>query len=248
MKNLINKIFEITIQLLFKLIGVGWGGLRTVGSEVQYVKSIIKEGTVFIDCGGNIGNYSHEIIKNFNDPEIHIFEPSSRNVDILLKRFSNNKIKINDVGLSNKTSTSILFSNESGSGLASLTKRKLDHLDIDFNFEEEIRLIQFKDYWNEEINSEFIDLFKIDVEGHEVDVLKGIGEKISNIKLIQFEFGGCNIDTRTFFQDFWYFFNENNFKIFRISPFGLIELSKYKEIYESFSTTNFLCLNKEFYN
>ena len=143
---------------------------------------------------------------------------------------------------------SILFSNESGSGLASLTKRKLDHLEIDFNIEEEIRLIQFKDYWNEEINSEFIDLFKIDVEGHELDVLKGIGEKISNIKLIQFEFGGCNIDTRTFFQDFWYFFNKNNFKIFRISPFGLIELSKYKEIYESFTTTNFLCLNKEFYN
>ena len=50
-----------------------------------------------------------------------------------------------------------------------------------------------------------IDFFKIDVEGHEMDVLKGIGDKISNIKLIQFEFGGCNIDTRCFFQDFWYF-------------------------------------------
>jgi FkbM family methyltransferase len=241
-----NNIIEKIIQILFRLIGVGWG-FGTVSSEVKCVKSIIKNGSVFIDCGGNIGNYSNEIIKSFNDPEIHIFEPSSKNVTILQKRFSNNnKIKINGVGLSNKTSESILFSNESGSGLASLTKRKLDHLEIDFNIEEEIRLIQFKDYWNEEINSEFIDLFKIDVEGHELDVLKGIGEKISNIKLIQFEFGGCNIDTRTFFQDFWYFFNKNNFKIFRISPFGLIELSKYKEIYESFTTTNFLCLNKDF--
>ena len=115
---------------------------------------------------------------------------------------------------------------------------------MDFNIEEKIKIIRFKDYWNNEINSEVIDLFKIDVEGHEMDVLKGIDDKISNIKLIQFEFGGCNIDTRSFFQDFWYFFNNHNFKIFRISPLGLIELKKYKEIYEHFCTTNFLCLNK----
>ena len=218
-----NNIVEKIIQLLFRLIGVGWG-FGTVSSEVKCVKSIIKNGSVFIDCGGNTGNYSNEIIKNFDDPEIHIFEPSSKNVNILQKRFSkDNRIKINGVGLSNKASESILFSNESGSRLGSLTKRKLDHFGIDFNIEENIKLIQFKDYWNENINSEFIDLFKIDVEGHEMDVLNGIGSGISKIKLIQFEFGGCNIDTRSFFQDFWYFFNERNFKIFRISPLGLIE-------------------------
>ena len=109
-------------------------------------------------------------------------------------------------------------------------------------------MVTLQDYWNKEINSEYIDFLKIDVEGHEMNVLQGIGSKISHIKLIQFEFGGCNIDSRIFFQDFWYFFSTNNFKIFRISPFGLIELNQYKEIYESFSTTNFLCLNRELYN
>jgi FkbM family methyltransferase len=241
-----NNIIEKIIQILFRLIGVGWG-FGTVSSEVKCVKSIIKNGSVFIDCGGNTGNYSNEIIKSFEDPEIHIFEPSSKNITILQKRFSNNnKIKVNGAGLSNKTSESILFSNESGSRLGSLTKRKLDHFGIDFTIEENIKLIQFKDYWNENINSEFIDLFKIDVEGHEMDVLNGIGNGISKIKLIQFEFGGCNIDTRSFFQDFWYFFNNHNFKIFRISPLGLIELKQYKEIYEHFTTTNFLFLNKIF--
>ena len=241
------NIIERIIQILFRIIGIGWGGPRTVSSEVRYVKSIIKDGSVFIDCGGNIGDYSNEIIKNFNNPEIHIFEPCSKNRDILLERFSDKKdIKINNVGLSNTNSDSILFSDEIGSGLASLTKRRLDHLEIDFNIEEKIKLIQFKDYWDTEITSQVIDVFKIDVEGHEMDVLHGIGNKISNIKLIQFEFGGCNIDTRYFFQDFWYFFNEHNFKIFRITPLGLVELKKYKEIYENFITTNFLCLNKNF--
>ena len=244
--SFINKIIEKIIDILFRLIGVGWGGSRTLSNEVRHVKSIIKNGSIFVDCGGNIGNYSNEIIKNFKDPEIHIFEPSAKNADILLKRFSNDKIKINNVGLSNKTSEAILFSNKNGSGLASLTKRKLDHLEIKFNIEEKIKVIQFKDYWNEEINSEFIDLFKIDVEGNEMDVLNGIGERISNIRLIQFEFGGCNIDTRSFFQDFWYFFSDHNFKIFRITPMGLVEINQYKEIYEQFITTNFLCLNMDF--
>ena len=178
----VNNIIERTIQILFKCIGIGWGGRRTISNEVKYVKSIIKKGSVFIDCGGNIGNYSNEIIKNFNDPEIHIFEPSSKNTEILLKRFTNNKIKINNIGLADKTSDSILFSNENGSSLASLTKRKLNHLQIDFNTEEKIKVIRFKDYWNKEIKSEVIDFFKIDVEGHEMDVLKGIDDKISNIK------------------------------------------------------------------
>ena len=130
----INKIFEKIIKLLFKLIGIGWAGRKTVSSEVKYIKSIIKNGSVFIDCGANIGNYTNEIIKKFNNPEIHIFEPSSKNVNILQKRFrDNNRIKINNIGLSDKTSDSILYSNESGSGLASLTKRKLDHFEIDFN-------------------------------------------------------------------------------------------------------------------
>ena len=109
--------------------------------------------------------------------------------------------------------------------------------------EEKIKLIRLDQYWSESINSNFIDLLKIDVEGHEIDVLKGLGDKIKYVKAIQFEFGGCNIDSRSYFQDFWYFFKENNFKIFRISPIGLIEIKKYSEQYESFITTNFISIN-----
>lgn len=108
--------------------------------------------------------------------------------------------------MSNINSRSILYSNESGSGLGSLTKRKLDHFGIDFSVEENIELIRFDEYSVNNIIDKDIDLLKIDVEGHELKVLEGVGEKIKNIKIIQFEFGGCNIDTKTYFQDYWYFF------------------------------------------
>jgi hypothetical protein len=61
-----------------------------------------------------------------------------------------------------------------------------------------------------------IDYVKIDVEGWELSVLQGFGDLVYNMRVIQFEFGGSNIDTRTFFQDFWYFFKDHNFSIYRI--------------------------------
>jgi hypothetical protein len=53
-------------------------------------------------------------------------------------------------------------------------------------------------------------------------------------------FGGCNIDTRTFFQDFWYFFMEQNFRIWRITPSGIFQVKSYSEYDESFVTTNYI--------
>lgn len=38
------------------------------------------------------------------------------------------------------------------------------------------------------------------------------------IDRVTFEFGGCNIDTRTYFQDYWYFFKTFGFRVFRITP------------------------------
>lgn len=79
-----------------------------------------------------------------------------------------------------------------------------------------------------------------------MNVLDGIGDRIKNIKVIQFEFGGCNIDTRTYFQDYWYFFKKNDFSIYRITPLGNMFIEKYREKDERFITTNFICINNRF--
>ena len=43
---------------------------------------------------------------------------------------------------------------------------------------------------------------------------------------------------------FWYYFKEHNFSIYRITPFGTVYLSKYREILEKFNTTNYISINK----
>jgi FkbM family methyltransferase len=242
MRNLISKL-EFLLGLYQ---GVGFGA-SSVKQELNSFKKIISDGKIFIDVGGNKGLYTEGIIELYNPDQIHVFEPSKTNVEILKQKFENNsKVYINDSGLSNMVSNTILYSNESGSGLGSLTKRRLDHFGIDFSVEEKIKLMRFDKYWGENIDADLIDLFKIDVEGHELEVLEGIGDKIRNIKVIQFEFGGCNIDTRTYFQDYWYFFKNYNFEIFRITPFGSYPIKKYKESDERFMTTNYFCVNNSY--
>jgi hypothetical protein len=84
----------------------------------------------------------------------------------------------------------------------------------------------------------------MDVEGHELDVLQGAELALSNIEIIQFEFGGCNIDTRTFLQDFWYLLSERGYELFRLTPRGIKKITKYTENDEVFSTTNFVAVRK----
>ena len=199
---------------------------------------------IFIDIGANKGDYSKEVFRQFPDMEIYMFEPSKYHKNNLSKLYGKNpNIHINNIGLSNKSYKTTLYSDHYGSALSSLTQRNVPN--IDFNYKEEVEIQRFDEYWNttENVNN-IIDYVKIDVEGHELDVLEGIGKYIDQIRLIQFEFGGTNIDTRTYFKDFWNYFKKHNFSIYRITPKGLLYIYKYWEMDEVFLTTNYIAFNK----
>jgi len=154
------------------------------------------------------------------------------------------RIKLNNIGLGKEMGEAVLHYDNFGSGLASLTKRKLDHFNIDFSKSEKV-VINTIDNYCEENAIDHIHLLKIDIEGHELDALAGTKRMFAtkSIDIVTFEFGGCNIDTRTFFQDFWYYFSEASFKLFRITPSGYLHLlESYKEIYEQFRTINFIAV------
>ena len=67
------------------------------------------------------------------------------------------------------------------------------------------------------------------------------------VAMVTFEFGGCHIDSRTFFQDFWYFFNHIGYaEFYQITPSRyLVPIHGYKEQYEQFRTTNYLVILDE---
>ena len=241
------KFFSLVERFSQYFQGKGYGGF-SINSEVKSIKKLLKldrDVRVAIDIGGNIGDYTEALMETFPGIEVHTFEPSESNVKKLKLRFSKQKkIKTQQFGVSNKNDTMTLYSNKEGSGLASLSKRKLEHLGIDFNLEEKVKIIRFEDYWVDSLERREIDILKMDIEGYELFALEGLGSAIKHIKTIQIEFGGANIDTRTFFQDFWYFFVQHDYDLFRITPFGVQKIHKYREQDEFFSTTNFIAISR----
>jgi FkbM family methyltransferase len=189
--------------------GKGYGSI-SIDSEVGSVKKLLNSSSdikIAIDIGGNIGNYTDALIKVFPEAEVHIFEPQKINIEKLRLKFIEQKnIKIQQLGVSNKNGTMVLYSNKNGSGLASLSKRKLDHFGIDFNLEEKVEVIKFEDYWINNLNKREIDLLKMDIEGHELHALEGLGDAIKYIKAIQIEFGGGEYRYKNFFSRFLVFF------------------------------------------
>jgi hypothetical protein len=88
-------------------------------------------------------------------------------------------------------------------------------------------------------------LLKIDVEGFELQVLKGAEKTLKFVIVVQFEFGGTSIDSRNFFKDFWDFFEMNNFQLYRLTPLGLRKVSRYSEELECFKFSNYYAINND---
>lgn len=219
--------------------------------EQQYVRA--EQPLIIFDVGSNKGQFLNLLIDGLRSRSIqsqmHAFEPSRWTFEYLYEKYSDYpNITLNNFGLGSKTGQSELFYDKIGSGLASLSKRRLDHKGIEFEHSE-IILLQRLDSYCEEHGIRMIDLLKLDVEGHELDVLAGGSQMLQEqrIRMVTFEFGSCNIDSRTYFQDFWYFFHENGMgSIFRITPGGyLVHIPRYLELHEQFSTTNFLALQSD---
>jgi FkbM family methyltransferase len=258
LKRLFSKITgKKKMQLFFEklhgiaLIGmhIGSGANVTEGSSgergvIEYIaqKYKAKKTIIVFDVGANVGNYTILANKVLQEKsKIFAFEPSKETY----KRYKENTTKIQGVrhynlGFGNENTNMTLYSNAESSGLASVYKREISHFQIQMNLEETIE-IQTIDTFCSQNNIGYIDLLKLDVEGHELKVLEGAKEMIKSGKIdcIQFEFGGCNIDSRTYFRDFFHLLKKNKYNMYRIVKDGLYPINEYKETYECFVTTNF---------
>jgi len=101
------------------------------------------------------------------------------------------------------------------------------------------------DHYCEERNIPRINLLKIDIEGNELNALHGAQRMLDEgkIDVIQMEFGGCNIDSRTYFRDFWNLLSAK-YKVYRVLLDGVEEITEYGDILEIFFCTNYLFVRK----
>ena len=67
-------------------------------------------------------------------------------------------------------------------------------------------------------NIETIDFLKIDVEGHDLNVLEGFDQYLKNVRIIQFEYGVFNVDSKGLLVDFYYLLSGFGFILGRLYP------------------------------
>jgi FkbM family methyltransferase len=242
------SILEKIEDVIQKQLGKGSGAWTTRAEAkaiADFTKNLKLSEVVAIDAGANLGNWSAELLESLPEARIFAFEPSKIAFEKLHDRFSSDeRVTCVNLALGKEGKTSTLYADEGGSGLGSLTKRRLDHYAIDFVHSELVEVCSL-DSWvaNQKLTTQ-PKILKMDVEGHEFELLLGAVETLKSVQLIQFEFGGSNIDTRTFFQDFWYFFQELGFEIYRLGPARSFLIRAYSERDESFRATNYVAVRK----
>ena len=157
---------------------------------------------IFFDVGGHHGETIIWLVKFFKIKNSYIFEPNFNSYNILKKKISkiNGKFIINTynfaLGNENKEVNLKEFVESSSSTLHDLDettqyyKRKKKILTLFFDkklfHEKKVRVVNFVDFiFEQKIN--YIDLLKIDTEGYEFYILKGLNDFLEKVKVIYFE-------------------------------------------------------------
>ena len=138
-----------------------------------------------IQVGAHIGQQV-EIFLKLKNIDIHLFEPQKEPLEVLKKYKSYSNIFIHEFGLGNTNEKLILNISDKKKGVSSsILKPKLHSKyfpEVKFNDHEEIKVRKFSDLKN--ISGNFL---MLDVQGYELEVLKGFENKIHNLDFIYSE-------------------------------------------------------------
>ena len=174
---------------------------------------------------------------NFNG-ECHYFDPVETFIDNLSRQInSNKKSYFNKFGLGNETKELFYFPR-----YQSFFDRVKSCSVSDHSNKIILKIRKAVDYINENsiIN---IDFLKIDTEGFELNVLKGFEQKLSNVKIIQFEYGGTYLDSNTKLIDVINYLKSFGFHSFSyLVSTGTMLITDYDDHYQY---CNIVCLNKD---
>lgn len=205
---------------------------------------------IFFDIGANIGKYTQVLVDERKGLRMkaHLFEPQKECVKELERKFGAiESVTINPFGLSNIEGDVTIYKDEEKGGLASVYKRDLVHLAIPMEMTESVKMERPEDYLKKHCITH-IDLIKMDVEGHELFVLRGFADFITGLSVdyIQFEYGGANLDSKTTLLELYHFFEERDFVVCKMMPHFLLR-APYDSRLENFQYQNFVAVSKRCY-
>lgn len=225
--------------------GRGYGS-NSIRDEIHAILPFLPPtGAVVVDVGANSGAWSRELLASSGSRVARLIavEPSAAHRDEL-ERLLRHPHEHLALALGAQSGRRILYSDFLGSGLASLYPRDLSHVGLKVGQMETVSAATLDEVIAER-SIGTIDLLKMDAEGSELEILRGSSNALGKrrIKALTFEFGGCNIDSRTYFRDYWSMLVPLGFVLYRIVPGGRIFQIRNSSLRdETFVTTNYLAV------
>ncbi len=229
--------------------GDGWDMRAEIAVAVPHVKG--RDPIVF-DVGANMGEWSAGLFKALRGRECRffLFEPSSACVTRLHALGLPRAIFV-QAAVSDRDGEADFYFYRSAHTLSSLYWRR-DSLVNEIHGTSPVEATRVTvvtiDGIMRQYGIPYVDFMKIDTEGNDLAVLRGASEALrgGRINAFSFEFGASNVNSRTFFRDFWDLLHPLGFDIKRICPGGtLLPINEYDERLEYFRrATNYVAFRE----
>src|SRR5208282_6444518 len=217
-QNALSLVESLCAILQGKGSGTGWD----MTSEAIAALPFLREGAVIFDVGANNGDWSLEVSRqSAYELKFFLFEPQQACQPELARLPLKHKV-ITKAAVGDWIGDAPLYSPGPGWGNASLyNRRDTEFVQLTFSVAEVVPVIPLDEFMQEN-HLDCIDYLKIDVEGHELAVLHGCRNALAAgmIKALAFEFGTGNLNSRTYFRDFWDLLTNYGYKLGRILPGG----------------------------
>jgi FkbM family methyltransferase len=194
------------------------------------------------DVGAHVGSWALMAHQSFPSATIHCFEIMKPIYETLKERTKGiPNIIVNDLGLSDRAGEMTLKYYPTASDLTS---------QIDYPHPCAYTLATGSairgDSYIQEHGITHVDFMKMDVEGAEDRVLRGLEKAIRcrTIDVIQFEYGRVNILTKFLLYDFYALFRANGYWVGKIYP-NYVEFREYSFAHEDFLGPNYLAVRED---
>lgn len=213
--------------------GAGWD----ISGEIRAALRFLRPGSTVFDIGANRGEWAcaiHAALKG--DVQLFLFEPQTACLPGLKAAVGRMRATVVHAAVGEAVGKATLYSPGDMAGNASLHQRKDSYFAHQAFAPAEIDVLSIDSFLATK-RIEQVDFIKMDIEGHELFALRGASEALRRkaIRAFSFEFGSGNINSRTFFRDFWDLLKDRDYRIWRILPGGrLLLLEDYDEMSEQF--------------
>ena len=230
--------------LMGKGSGVGWDLAHEIDAARTHIH---RPDPVVFDVGANVGEWTRQLLTAVPGATVFLFEPSaSCRQEIAKHDFVRTEIVPCAVG--ERAGKAALHVSSEFDHSASLHAREDSYNASNQYRQVEVEVIALDDFI-ESRGIPFVDFLKMDIEGHELFALQGARQALQSGKIgaLSFEFGNANVNSHTFFRDFWQLLAAAGFQLWRITPGGReLFVEEYYEDYEYFrSVTNYVAERKK---